>query len=72
MASGVASRGRGVKMMTVKQLIATLRKMPPDAVVVLQDMDQSEDEISGYANTVTDMTEYLSTDNERRFVAIKG
>lgn len=58
--------------MTVKQLIAKLRKMPPDAVVVLQDMDQSEDEISGYANTVTDMTEHLSTDNERRFVAIKG
>lgn len=58
--------------MTVKELISKLRKMPSDAVVVLQDMDQSEDEISGYANTVSDITEYVSTDPERRFVSIKG
>lgn len=58
--------------MTVKQLIAKLRRMPPDAEVILQDMDQSEDEVSGYANSVLDVSEHFSTDPEHRVVAIKS
>lgn len=60
--------------LTVKQLISKLRKMPPEAVVVWQDHDQSESEYNDFVGCVADITDEssLSFDPEVRIVALRG
>lgn len=45
--------------MTVKQLIAKLRKLDPNALVVWRDHDQSVDECNGYVNRVKEAEDEL-------------
>ncbi|HIE1494181.1 TPA: hypothetical protein ACXJFH_001362 [Enterobacter kobei] len=60
--------------LTVKQLISKLRKMPPEAVVVWQDHDQSESESNDFVGCVADITDVNSStfDPEVRVVALRG
>ncbi|HDR2537627.1 TPA: hypothetical protein QCI11_002956 [Enterobacter ludwigii] len=60
--------------LTVRQLISKLRKMPPEAVVVWQDHDQSECEYNDFVGYVADITDEssLSFDPEVRVVALRG
>lgn len=46
-------------MITVKQLIAKLRKFPPNARVGWADHDHSEDELNGAAGRVEEATDYV-------------
>lgn len=59
--------------LTVRKMIAQLKKMPQDAVVVWQDHDQSEDEINAYARTVDEAPDamYLRSDRPRSIVVIR-
>ncbi len=45
--------------LTVKQLIAKLRKQDPDALVVWQAHDQSNDECDGWVRTVIEADQCL-------------
>ena len=45
--------------LTVKQLIAKLRKQDPDALVVWQAHDQNPDECDGWVNSVSEADEAL-------------
>ncbi len=58
--------------LTTKQLIAQLRKMPPDAIVVWRDHDQSRDEYNDRVGNVSDDTDYLSLDAEVRYVVLSS
>lgn len=60
--------------LTVRQLINKLRKMPPEAMVVWQDHDQSEDEYNDHVSVVVEATDELSGsfDPEVRIVALRG
>lgn len=57
---------------TVRQLIAKLKKMPSNAVVAWRDHDQSEDELNGYVNCVEEAPEavYLREDRPRAIVVL--
>lgn len=55
-------------IMTVKQLIKELKKMPPEAVVIIKDHDHGEGELNGYVHYVSDVTDEF--DPEVRTVAI--
>lgn len=46
-------------MITVRQLIAKLKKLPPGAIVVTRDHDQSADEMNMYVRTVLEAKEAL-------------
>lgn len=61
-----------MSILTVKKLITQLRKMPPDALVVWKDHDNSPDEFNNYVRFVSDVTDDLSTDPDVRYVAIEG
>lgn len=68
-----SSTYNGEKTMKVKQLIAELKKMPPDAIVVWQDHDQSEEEYNAKVFTVTDITGgHVSEEFNCPVVAIHG
>lgn len=60
--------------LTVRQLISKLRKMPPEAMVVWQDHDQSEGEYNDHVRSVVDATDEHpgSYDPEVRIVALRG
>ena len=58
--------------LTVRQLINKLRKMPPESMVVWQDHDHYLDEYNDFVCRVDDVTEYLSSDPENRYVALRG
>jgi len=60
--------------LTVRQLINKLRKMPPEAMVVWQDHDQSEGEYNDHVRFVSDATDEISGsfDPEVRIVALRG
>jgi hypothetical protein len=51
--------------MTVRALIAKLKKMPPNAWVAWQNHDQSSWEIDGYVNSVREADESLYTAEQR-------
>lgn len=58
--------------LTVRQLIKELKKMPPEAAVIIKDHDHGEGELNDYVRFVSDVTDEFSTDPEVRTVAISG
>lgn len=48
--------------MSVRELIAKLRKMPPEAVVGWQDHDHSEDELGGIVRCVDEASDFLKSE----------
>lgn len=49
-------------MLTVKQLIARLKKLDQKAVVAWRDHDQSENEVNGFVRAVEEGTDPLLND----------
>lgn len=44
---------------TVKRLIAALKKEDQNAIVIWQAHDQSENEVDGFVNSVSEATDFL-------------
>lgn len=55
---------------SVKKLIAELKKQNQNAVVVFQTHDQSQDEIDGFVNVVEQGSEYLANLLEKSAIVI--
>lgn len=60
--------------MTVRELIKQLKKMPPEATVIIKDHDHGEGEFNNYVRYVRDVTDEFSAsyDPEVRTVSIGG
>lgn len=48
--------------LTVKQLIAKLRRMPPDAVVIWKDHDNDPEDFNDFVRFVEDVTDVIRDD----------
>jgi len=58
--------------LTVKQLIAKLKKHDPNALVVFHNFDQDEDECDGYIGSVDDAPESLLGREGKKSLVVLG